>query len=85
MTRRKFAQTHRANSSTTIDPVGAAHSASTQYRGERLQEVTTSPMKIRGIITASLIAVAFALPALAKKTPQPFYQQTDLTTLKRAR
>ncbi len=42
-------------------------------------------MKIRGIITASLIAVAFSLPALAKKTPQPFYQQTDLTTLKRAK
>jgi uncharacterized protein (TIGR03118 family) len=42
-------------------------------------------MKIRGIIVASLIATAFALPALAKKTPQPFYQQTDLTTLKRAK
>src|ERR1700693_3885066 len=42
-------------------------------------------MKIRTITTAGLIAVAFALPALAKKTPQPFYQQTNLTTLKGAR
>src|SRR6202162_6238271 len=42
-------------------------------------------MKIRTIATAGLIAVAFALPALAKKTPQPFYQQTNLTTLKGAK
>src|SRR3984893_13965434 len=39
-------------------------------------------MNIRKIIAASFLAVAFALPALAKKTPQPFYQQTNLTTLK---
>jgi uncharacterized protein (TIGR03118 family) len=42
-------------------------------------------MKTRSIVTASVIALAFALPALAKKTPQPFYQQTDLTTLKGAK
>jgi uncharacterized protein (TIGR03118 family) len=39
-------------------------------------------MKIRRIIAAGLIAVAFALPAMAKKTPQPFFKQTNLTTLK---
>jgi uncharacterized protein (TIGR03118 family) len=39
-------------------------------------------MKIRSIAAAILIAVAVALPAFAKKTPKPFYQQTDLTTLK---
>lgn len=42
-------------------------------------------MKIQRFIVASLIAVAFAFPALAKKTPQPFYQQTDLTTLKKTK
>src|SRR5580658_2021440 len=42
-------------------------------------------MKIHKLIAASLLALAFALPALAKKTPQPFYQQTDLTTLKGAK
>ena len=42
-------------------------------------------MKIRSIILAILVAGAFALPALAKKTPKPFYQQTDLTTLKGAK
>src|SRR5580658_10299533 len=42
-------------------------------------------MKVRSIVTASMIALAFALPALAKKTPQPFFQQTNLTTLKGAK
>jgi len=39
-------------------------------------------MKIRKIIAAIFLAAAFTLPAMAKKTPQPFYQQTTLTALK---
>jgi uncharacterized protein (TIGR03118 family) len=49
------------------------------------QEDVTSQMKIRKIIAASFLALAVAWPALAKKTPQPFYQQTNLTTLKGTR